>query len=297
MKSTLDLNLLKVLTLLYSHRRLKSVAKILDKSEGSVSKYLTRLREQFDDELFTLDSQNGYEPTPFMESILPEIEHGLELLDVSVNKKTFDPSTVTRTLVVAFPQYSQFYSGHLLLKRLMKRFPNARIQFSSWDHDTPEKILSEEIDLGIQLFNSELPKSLYQYPLGQFKYSIIVPEHLSHLSFEEACRLPFVVAPIKGWQYADAANVLMKEHFGVDINIVANIDNISCVFNSIREIDGATVLVETGELLEGFFSYPLNDVTNSFPKVMSVMKTKNRRNPLHQHLVEELMATMPIKLR
>ncbi len=273
------------------------MAKILDKSEGSVSKYLTRLREQFDDELFTLDSQNGYEPTPFMESILPEIEHGLELLDVSVNKKTFDPSTVTRTLVVAFPQYSQFYSGHLLLKRLMKRFPNARIQFSSWDHDTPEKILSEEIDLGIQLFNSELPKSLYQYPLGQFKYSIIVPEHLSHLSFEEACRLPFVVAPIKGWQYADAANVLMKEHFGVDINIVANIDNISCVFNSIREIDGATVLVETGELLEGFFSYPLNDVTNSFPKVMSVMKTKNRRNPLHQHLVEELMATMPIKLR
>ncbi len=295
MKSTLDLNLLKVLTLLYSHRRLKSVAKILGKSEASVSKYLARLREQFDDELFTLDNQNGYEPTPFMESILPEIEHGLELLDITISKKAFDPCSVTRTIVVAFPQYSQFYAGHVLLKRLMKHFPNARIQFASWDHDTPDKILSEEIDLGIQLFNSELPKSLYQYPLGQFKYSIIVPEHLSHLSFEEACKLPFVVAPIKGWQYADAAKHIMKEHFGFDINIVANIDNISCVFNSIREISGATILAETDELLDGFCSYPVNIDPSYLPKVMSIMKTKNRRNPLHQYLMEELIATIPIK--
>lgn len=293
MNSNLDLNLLKVLLLLSRHKQLKKVSKILGKSEASVSKYLGRLREQFADELFVLDVKSGFEPTEFMKKILPEIEYGLELLDNAVDKKPFCPRGISKTITIAYPQYNQFYAGHVLLKTLMDIFPNARFDFPSWDENTPEKILNEDIDLGIQFFNDELPKSLYQKVLGTLEYSIVIPKSIGPMTFDEACKLPFILPPVRGWKKEYAARDIIKKFLGVDINIVAQVDNICCVLNSVKNINGATVLSNFEVNLDKFDRIPIEIEEKDLPKVAAIMKLKYRRSPFHNILIDELHKTMP----
>ncbi|MDN3685981.1 hypothetical protein QW180_30200 [Vibrio sinaloensis] len=74
MKSQLDLNLLKVLSLLHKHRQLKPVAKELGKKpKVRLVSTLQKLREQLDDQLFVRGAHE-YEPTEFTLQLLPEVE-------------------------------------------------------------------------------------------------------------------------------------------------------------------------------------------------------------------------------
>lgn len=291
MKSNLDLNLLKVLPLLYQHKRLKEVARILGKSEASVSKYLSRLREQFDNELFTLTAQNGYEPTPFMVSILPELENTLSSLDTLIDTTGFKPEKVEDEITIALPQHVQFFVGHRILRHLKETFLNASFRIVSWDDDSPKQILDGNIDIGIQLFSSELSKALYQKVIGKVGFSIVVPDRLAHLSLEETYQLPFIIPVIKGWQYREAAQLALIEKSGIRLDTIAHIDGIGNILKSIDDMDGATVIVTPTEEIEGFTVKKLSLPMDTAPPVVAVVKTSNRNNPFHQHLIRQFTET------
>ncbi len=286
MKSELDFNLLKVLILLNEHRKLKSVSKILGKSEASVSKYLARLREQFDDELFTLDSHSGYEPTNFMLSVLPEIEHGLVTLSHALQKKQFDPELVTKEIVLAMSQHAQFFWGHIILKKLRELFPNASFRFTTWNDDSASQIIDEEIDIGIYILMEELSKSIYQKKLYNMKYEILVPEHLSHLALDKICQLPFVIPTTRGWQQENTPQENLMAQKGFKLDVVAYLDNITNILKTINEINGATILGVSKMPVPGYVKYPIqSDEDYIYTPIVALMKLKNRQNPFHLALI------------
>ncbi len=88
MNQALDLNLLKVLVLINKHRQLRPVAKALGKTESAVSKYLSKLRLQLDDQLFVRGAHH-LEPTEFTLKLLPQISAGLDLLDNAIARQEF----------------------------------------------------------------------------------------------------------------------------------------------------------------------------------------------------------------
>ncbi len=286
MKNELDFNLLKVLILLNEHKKLKNVSKVLGKSEASVSKYLARLREQFDDELFTLDSHNGYEPTNFMLSVLPEIEHGLLTLNHALQKKQFDPESVTKEIVLAMSQHAQFFWGHIILKQLRALFPNASFRFTTWNDDSPIQIINEEIDIGIYIFMDELSKSVYQKKLCNMKYEILVPEHLSHLTPDEVYQLPFIIPTARGWQQNNTSQEKLMAQKDIQLNVIAYLDNITNILKTINEIDGATILGASKNRLPGYVKHSIQqDTSDIFTPVVALMKVKNRQNPFHLSLI------------
>ena len=109
----LDLNLLKILVLLERHRQLKPVAKALGKSEASISKYLTRLRTQLEDELFIRHAHH-FEPTDYLKRKLPEITDALDQLESCLVRREFDPLSYDKSITICLPQSAQQSFGDLL---------------------------------------------------------------------------------------------------------------------------------------------------------------------------------------
>ncbi|WP_336777594.1 LysR family transcriptional regulator [Pantoea sp. USHLN256] len=102
---TLDLNLLKALDALLDERNVTRAAERLSLTQPAVSGMLTRLRECFDDPLFTR-TQRGIVPT------LRALELALPvktiLTDVSelLQPKQFDPATAQMTINIAATDYA-----------------------------------------------------------------------------------------------------------------------------------------------------------------------------------------------
>lgn len=291
MKSDIDLNLLKLLPLLHRHKKMKSVAKILGKSEASVSKYLARLREQFDDELFTLDPHNGYVATQLMVEMLPELESGLSQLEETLHRRPFDKSSYDKEIVIALPQFPQYCTGHLALKKVMQEFPNARVSITGWDEETIHKIIENQVDIGFQYFSSQIPKTIYQKIIGRNGISVLVPENKAGISLEDALKLPFVMPQAKGWSDNMFYDEFVEELLEMDLNVIATVDNITCLFNSVVELGAATIMSAISKPLPGFHAIPLDIPLEKIPASCVMMKAQNRHNAFHQALIKTLEST------
>ncbi len=112
MNKDLDLNLLKILVLLERHRQLKPVAKALGKSEASISKYLTRLRTQLEDELFIRHAHH-FEPTDYLKRKLPEITDALGQLESCLVRPV--SSTLSRTRKASQSACLNQHNSHLVI--------------------------------------------------------------------------------------------------------------------------------------------------------------------------------------
>ncbi|EGQ8045197.1 LysR family transcriptional regulator, partial [Vibrio parahaemolyticus] len=73
MENNVNLNLIRTLILLKKHKNMRTVAKILDKSESAISKDISKLNKEFAKELF-IRTRNGFEASYYLEQIFQELE-------------------------------------------------------------------------------------------------------------------------------------------------------------------------------------------------------------------------------
>ncbi|MCZ6830223.1 MAG: LysR family transcriptional regulator, partial [Gammaproteobacteria bacterium] len=88
----MDLNLLVVLQVLLEERNVTRAAERLSVSQPALSKTLQKLRESFDDELFTRTA-HGLIPTPKAEALGAGLPTALLSLDKLLEDEEFDPAT------------------------------------------------------------------------------------------------------------------------------------------------------------------------------------------------------------
>lgn len=102
---TLDLNLLKTLDALLDERSVTRAAERLSLTQPAVSGMLTRLRECFDDPLFTR-SQRGIIPTLRALELAQPVKAILAEVSELLQPKAFDPATAEITLKIAATDYA-----------------------------------------------------------------------------------------------------------------------------------------------------------------------------------------------
>ncbi|MGY3571742.1 LysR family transcriptional regulator [Vibrio paucivorans] len=289
MKSQLDLNLLIVLILLDKHRQLKPVAKVLGKTESAVSKHLSKLREQLGDPLFVRGAHE-FEPTDFTLELLPKISSGLEMINTAVVQDEFDPKTYQKDIVIALPSLGQYLVGDTLLMDLMETFPNAVVKITTWSHSSVGDILANDVDVGVQYFNEEQTKAVYQHHIGKFRPAIVVSDQCEETSFDELLKMPFVLMEMKGWVDNKPIAKRLLESKGLKINKRAVVDNITCLLKVIREINGATLLPQIDKPFDGYrcVELPAELDFDELPVVVANYKLANRDNPLHRLLIKKI---------
>lgn len=198
MKERVDIQLLRMLPVLFDEKSVTRAADRLGVSQPTASRALAQLRALFGDPLL-LRTRNGMIPT----NRGLEIEKFVQKLLADLNSLTaqtspFDPAVSRRTFVVTAPEYAEHVLMPLVYRRLRESAPYVRIEVRAVNSTNAYELMERgEIDLRIAWL-LEPPLSMRSMPLFQDHIVCIAdrnhPTIGDSLSLEQYFSLPHVRA-------------------------------------------------------------------------------------------------------
>ena len=124
----IDLNLIRTFVTLYEAGSVTAAAERLFVTQPSVSYALARLRELFDDPLFSR-SRDGIQPTFVAEQLYATLREALTRIEGAVQStRQFDPATTERRFRIALSDLGELGFLPLILARLTREAPLAEVE-------------------------------------------------------------------------------------------------------------------------------------------------------------------------
>lgn len=169
----LDMNLLLVFKVLLEECNTRRASEILNLSQPAVSRALGRLREHFNDELF-VRSRYGLSPTAKAIDIKIGLLPAIESLELALEpQESFAPGQLEGTLTVAMNGFIANAYSASLCQQVLTQAPNVQLNVVSWDNQTANKLLSGEIDVGVNYYPLDLTKLLYQKKVASDRFVLL----------------------------------------------------------------------------------------------------------------------------
>lgn len=147
----IDLNLFHIFDIIYTEQNLTRAGQILGITQPAVSNALARLREAFNDVLFTRTAQ-GMMPTPVAQNVIPSVRQALLLLRTSVQEgHCFDPATSSKRYKISIPDIDECTLMPSLMPLLGHHAPTISLKTS---HHRPSELVNDlttgALDLAIE---------------------------------------------------------------------------------------------------------------------------------------------------
>ncbi len=195
-----DLNLLKVLSVLYEERSVTRAADRLGRTQSAVSNSLRNLRDALDDPLFVRGA-DGLTPTPKARTLEEQVNHIIRSTDrFLTDDAAFDPAAASGRCRLGAPDRMSLPVVVPLLQSITAAAPGLNVDVITTDRDQALQMLDDDrIDLAIGWFDS---------PPGRFK-----AELLFHEVFVCLCRPEHPILSKKA--SAELADILAYPHLVV----------------------------------------------------------------------------------
>jgi DNA-binding transcriptional LysR family regulator len=145
---TVDLNLLHALHALLEERHVTRAAKRCFLSQPAMSRALERLRETLGDPLLVRTGR-AYERTVRGERVLRELESIMRRLETMVQGEEFSPARSQERFRVAMTDHGSTILLPVLLQRIRKAAPDARLEVSAWRTQAYEDVAAGRIDVAL----------------------------------------------------------------------------------------------------------------------------------------------------
>ncbi|MCW8345722.1 LysR family transcriptional regulator [Vibrio sp. ZSDZ65] len=279
-----DFNLLKVLVMIYQYRSLTIVAAHLGKTESAVSKHLSKLREQLKDPLFVRTTE-GFEPTHYLERIIPGIEQGLKSVEQALlHGEEFDAENYDQPIKLALYNVSLEHLGEPLYREIRQAFPKAMIELSTWRDSTYQDLSSGKVHLGVQIFNEDCPKSIYQTNLFHIEMGALVGRQSSIQTWLDVFEHPSIFFEVRGWNdiHQRLIKLMTQNNFNLDYQL--KLDNLTATYQILRSHNYSALLAK--HLVSGseFRFIPFPENMQPHTPLVACMKQSNRQSPLHMML-------------
>lgn len=244
----MDLNLLRVFTVIYTEGNLTLAAQKLNLTQPTLSHALSRLRRHFNDELFVRKGR-GLIPTARADELFEKSREGISRLELAwyLNEE-FEPSESNRTFRLALTDLGEMDFLPNIIAELQRLAPAARLEVVPLDITTIELDLKRgQLDAAITstglegLFESALLKSeRYAVVGGSAEYGSLLQDVESLLS--GISRLPLVlVRPQIGHQ----APVTAIERAGFRLNHALTVQTFSAVPRILSVTSMCSIVPET----------------------------------------------------
>ena len=159
----IDLNLLVALQILMEERNVTRAAERLSVSQPALSKTLQKLRDTFEDELFTRTA-HGLIPTPRAEELGAGLPEAMGLLDDLLKPADFDPSTYEGVFRLALPPLFAEVLLPGLIETLMREAPGMHVLSGDVSADFQDRLKLAEIDFAISVV-AETDRDVHAEPL------------------------------------------------------------------------------------------------------------------------------------
>lgn len=172
----LDLNLLKLFSVVYQYKNLKRSSEVLFISPPAVSQNINKLRNHFGDELF-VKTPKGFDSTPFADSLFESLSPILSQLHMAVNgHHEFEPAQLNGTITVDMGQQIIPWLSPMLFAQINAECPDVTFASHNMTNDTPAMLKNDQIDMAVQFQFSNTTKDIYELPLGEVDFVAIVRE-------------------------------------------------------------------------------------------------------------------------
>ena len=170
----LDLNLLLVLHTVLETRNVTAAARRLNMSQPTVSRAIGRLRNVFDDPLFSKGA-GGVIATPRAEALSDSIAALLADIEAAVGTPEFEATTTTRVFRIATTDYGALAVIPALAADLAVAAPRAGIAVVPFGSDVFRSLSAGEIDL-VLYTEDPVPAGLSSSMLFDEDYASLVRE-------------------------------------------------------------------------------------------------------------------------
>lgn len=176
MAQSLDLALVKVFHGLLNHRSVSRAAMELHLSQSAVSKQLAKLREVFQDPLFVRNA-HGLSPSPRALMLAPQFQELNQLLKQIIQPPSFQAADCQRRFVIDLLETAYPLALSQVMPHIIQYAPDVVINMRNWQHNSMEKLLNCDIDLGITCreFDPHSPLAMRHLPDG-LKYAELARE-------------------------------------------------------------------------------------------------------------------------
>lgn len=236
----LDFNSLKTLKVLGEEKNTKRAAERLFVSQPAVSKALKKLREQFDDPLFTR-RLHGLEPTPKCEALLLQLPDIIERLQTLFdNNEQFDPKAYRGDITVHINTILYHPMAAALFERLHSLAPNATIQIENWSTQSEHKLKSNLVDIGINFLPLNLSKEIIQDHVCSTRIKLCCrQDHIMNIhkevTIEAVANSPLVLMIMPDYNIREnqIENYLKNKNFKA--NVLLRADKMDLCFDIVRK--------------------------------------------------------------
>jgi DNA-binding transcriptional LysR family regulator len=148
MASKLDLNLLKVLQVLFDELSVTAAASRLNLTQSAVSKHLAKLREMFSDKLFERTAQ-GLKATPRAIELAPQLGLIIRQVDQLIRPTEFEPILSNRQFRLHLIDMAYSFTIPFFMPNVITKAPNVSLKTKAWNSSSIDKLLDCEIDMAI----------------------------------------------------------------------------------------------------------------------------------------------------
>jgi len=144
-----DFKLLRMFEVLYSTRSVTRTAERLGENQPTVSAWLGRLREQFDDPLFVRTS-HGMQPTVQADALIEPARDAIRSLErLSEADTKFDPMTARRNFVISMSDSSHLALLPQIYAYTCKHAPGVTLESMRIDSSTAEALRTGLADIAL----------------------------------------------------------------------------------------------------------------------------------------------------
>jgi DNA-binding transcriptional LysR family regulator len=149
---------------LYATRSVSRAAAQLGQAQPTISIWLNRLRQEFQDPLF-VRTPTGMEPTPRAQALIETVRDAIEVLQrLTAREIVYDPARDERCFRICMTDASHVTLLPKLLSYMRSEAPKARVGALQIDRATGAHLQSGEADLALGLI-PELEAAFYQQTL------------------------------------------------------------------------------------------------------------------------------------
>lgn len=294
--SQIDLNLLVVLQILLEEGNVSAAAKRLYLTQSAVSKALGRLRDQFDDPLFTRSSA-GLLPTPKAERLRDQLPGVLSAMQSLIGPDRFDPQTAKAVIRLAIGEHAGIMLLPSLIESIQSHAPGIRLKALNRVEQQLDRLAMGELDFAIHMQHQRYPEEFTPKPLFSSSLGLMVRSGHPLLADSSATiqleQLKFVrlILPDEN-ELKFLANIDDRKRGIAEANTVFETSHVASAVEVIRRTDCVlpipAVLALENRITQGttWLRYnPFGDITINYALVTHV---RTRNSLLHQWVGREI---------
>ncbi len=297
----MDLNLLVALQVLLEERSVSKAAERLYLTQSAMSKALGRLRDMFNDRLFTRGA-GGMVPTPRAEAIAAELPELLRCLQRLVEPMTFDPLTYEGEFHIVMPEFVGSWVLPELMSRLQRQAPGLRVKAISRTERQTDKLISGELDLAIQLEQHWYPPEIQLVSLGFAPPMLLArkghPLEGKELTWDMIAQYPQAQVYIPDLMESHLVSQLDSPFIQYESQVTTHFET-SHLFTALQVVKhtdylmpGPPMFIEDSELSRDIISLPLPGGEKVMLKYVLAIHERVADSLPHQFLRQALLETV-----